>query len=292
MPPRRVVVWGHKLHTHTHSYIHSSYYRAFKSLGYETHWISNQNEIGTVDLEGTLFFSEDQAKSGMPVRDDCFYITHHFDESFLSSVPRDRILRLGNFTVECKNHQKVTESCHYDETSRTLFQPWATNLLPDEIDISRPRPFDIGSRSCYYIGSIYDENVNAARAFAESCATSGIALQHVRNTTDEMNMSLTRESLISVDFRGRHHINVGYIPCRIFKSISYGAPVITNSRLVREELNLPAIHVCEDPSRTLVEGIHFELTLRRDDLTDSMSQIRNKHTFVNRIENLIGVMFK
>jgi hypothetical protein len=292
MGPKKVIIWGHKLHTHTHSYIHSSYFKAFKSLGFETLWLDKNDSLGSTELEGTLFFSEDQAKAGMPVRDDCFYITHHFDESFLQEVPRDRIIRLGNFTTECKVHERINELCHYDSSSRTIYQPWATDLLPHEIDTFVPRKFNIESKQCFYIGSIYDENLQAISKFANSCSASGIELRHVRNASDEMNISLTRDSLVSMDFRGGHHINVGYLPCRVFKSISYGVPIVTNSRLIKSEIDIPAIHLCEDSSRTLVEGIHFESTLKNDDVLDSMSHVKNKHTFVNRIENLIGVMFK
>ena len=208
------------------------------------------------------------------------------------SISRDRILRLGNFTLDCKVHEKVSKHSFLDSKSRTLYQPWATNLLPTEIDRVKRREFDINRRDCYYIGSIYDENLQAAQMFANSCGASGIRLNHLWKTSDEQNFSLTRDSLISIDFRGRHHINVGYLPCRIFKSISYGVPIVTNSRTVFDELQLPAIHFCEDPSRSLVEGIHFESTIKDDDMNFSILEIRNNHTFINRIENLLGVMFR
>lgn len=28
---KKVVIWGHKLHSHTHSYIHNAFYNAFKN---------------------------------------------------------------------------------------------------------------------------------------------------------------------------------------------------------------------------------------------------------------------
>ena len=31
---KRVIIWGYKPHTHTHSYIHWSFFDGFKSLGY------------------------------------------------------------------------------------------------------------------------------------------------------------------------------------------------------------------------------------------------------------------
>ena len=44
--PKRVIIWGYPLHTHTHSYIHLGYYRAFKALGFETYWSDNVHTIG------------------------------------------------------------------------------------------------------------------------------------------------------------------------------------------------------------------------------------------------------
>ena len=38
--PRRVVIWGHPLHSHTHSYIHAGFARAFEYLGFEVLWVS------------------------------------------------------------------------------------------------------------------------------------------------------------------------------------------------------------------------------------------------------------
>jgi len=139
--PKRVIVWGHKLHSHTHSYIHSSYVRAFAAMGFETYWLDQNDSIGSTPLDGTLFFSEDQAKTGMPKRPDCFYVTHHFNESFLEELPKDRVLRLCNFVSQAKSHEKLGELSYFDSRTRSLYQPWATNLLPNEIDQIVPRKF-------------------------------------------------------------------------------------------------------------------------------------------------------
>ena len=64
---KRVIIWGYKPHTHTHSYIHWSFFDGFKSLGYETYWFDdiferrNTNTIMHNDYEkreslNSLFF--------------------------------------------------------------------------------------------------------------------------------------------------------------------------------------------------------------------------------------------
>ena len=54
----KVIIWGHKLHSHTHSYIHESFYQAFKHLGYETHWVDNSDNVSSIDFSGALFITK------------------------------------------------------------------------------------------------------------------------------------------------------------------------------------------------------------------------------------------
>ena len=42
---KKVVIWGHKLYSHTHSFIHSGFFKAFKHLGYDTYWFDNNDNI-------------------------------------------------------------------------------------------------------------------------------------------------------------------------------------------------------------------------------------------------------
>ena len=41
----KIVIYGHKLHTHTSSYVHYGYYKAFKALNYDTIWIDDNDDI-------------------------------------------------------------------------------------------------------------------------------------------------------------------------------------------------------------------------------------------------------
>mgnify|MGYP006419383869 CR=1 FL=1 len=52
MSINKVIIWGHKLHSHTHSYIHDSFYKAFKFLGYNTYWFdeNGNNNNGNKEI--------------------------------------------------------------------------------------------------------------------------------------------------------------------------------------------------------------------------------------------------
>jgi hypothetical protein len=60
---KKVVLWGHKLHTHTHSYIHFAFHKAFKHLGYDTYWFDNNDDVSGFDFFGSLFITEGQVDS-------------------------------------------------------------------------------------------------------------------------------------------------------------------------------------------------------------------------------------
>ena len=54
----KLVIWGMKLHTHTHSYIHYGYWRAAECLGYEVHWYDDKDDVSSVDFSDAVFITE------------------------------------------------------------------------------------------------------------------------------------------------------------------------------------------------------------------------------------------
>ena len=54
LPIKQVIIWGHKLHSHTHSYVHEGFYRAFLHLGYSVFWFDNNDDISEVDFHESL----------------------------------------------------------------------------------------------------------------------------------------------------------------------------------------------------------------------------------------------
>jgi len=107
----KAIIWGHKLHSHTHSYIHSGYYRAFKSLGYDTYWFDSIDDISNFDFSNSGFFTEGQVTKNMPIRDDAKYITHHVDKNLLvnNGAKESNIVQLGNYIKEVEKFEKVDD---------------------------------------------------------------------------------------------------------------------------------------------------------------------------------------
>ena len=134
---KRFVAWGHKLHSHTHSYIHNAFIRAFQHLGYPTLWLDNNDDSSEIDFEGSLFLTEGCVETNIPVREDCYYILHNCSGTQFVDIPQNHIIVIQVFTKGIFDGRSLTyiEPCIYHE-GRTLYMPWATDLLPYEINDS------------------------------------------------------------------------------------------------------------------------------------------------------------
>jgi len=85
---KQVVLWGHKLHSHSHSYIHGAFYKAFTFLRYKTLWLNNLDNISNINFEETLFITEGQVDQNIPIRSDCYYVIHNCDGKKYETIPK------------------------------------------------------------------------------------------------------------------------------------------------------------------------------------------------------------
>ena len=75
---KKVVIWGYPLNTHTHSYIHASFYKAFKNMGYETYWFNDSN-FENLDFKNCLFIAAGEQERNIPLVKDSYYVLHNVD---------------------------------------------------------------------------------------------------------------------------------------------------------------------------------------------------------------------
>ena len=77
----KVIIWGHPLYSHTHSYVHEAYYRAFKSMGYDVHWFHDEDYPEDFDYTNCLFIGEGFADKKIPINDtSCYLIIKYLKE--------------------------------------------------------------------------------------------------------------------------------------------------------------------------------------------------------------------
>ena len=136
LPIQKVVLWGHKLHSHTHSYIHEAFYNAFQHLGYDTYWLDNNDDTSHIDFSNSLFITEGQVEDKIPINDTSFYILYNCfrDEKYTQAKENGRVINLQVYLDkyrECFEDNRQIEPCVIVSPSqRIIFMPWATNLLP------------------------------------------------------------------------------------------------------------------------------------------------------------------
>lgn len=298
----KVVLWGHKLHSHTHSYIHNAFYRAFQHLGYETYWLDNNDDISGLDLSGALFITEGQVDQGIPVREDCFYFIHNpqtkegFDK-YKNLGKGDRWLLFQVYTYDIHsvfNVTKVDTGIYLDYSNRYVFMPWATDLLPHEIEESKktasiyPELYP-ERKAVNWIGTIGDHvhgNIHELRPFIRACEENGVSFTHRTSMSMEDNRYLISMDYIAPAIVGAWQKEHGYIPCRIFKNISYGKIGVTNSRMVYDLFDQKIVYN-PDTYQLFYDAKKKLETMKIEELWELMDVVKEKHTYINRIKLLL-----
>jgi hypothetical protein len=284
----KILIWGHyPIHSSTHGYIHSTYNKALKYLGYDVNWVPNSSDVN-LDFSDVVFFVEDSQKSKMPLRKDCKYITHHIDTKYLvdRGVPYENILKLGNCIQETEKFEKIEDLCHWDNSTRTLYQTWGTDLLPHEIDVDNQVKFDWNKPHINYVGMMYEQGQYWIEYFAYYAKKHNKEVKlFTQSVSDQENRELIRDSFICPDFRSDWHLECGYIPCRIQKNISYGQVQGTNSPFIKKAFG--DYVVFGGTPETLYNNLIDAASNNKINMKEAMLFIKDKHTYINRINNIL-----
>jgi hypothetical protein len=317
----KVIIWGHPLYSHTHSYVHEAYYRAFKSLGYDVYWFHDDDYPEDFDYTNCLFIGEGFADKKIPINDtSCYLIMYcpspikyqgagryidvrmsavnfkdHIQEYSLDKNTATKIGPACYFVpktlekVKVKNDYVDYEMNDYDK----VYIAWATNLLPDEFeeeDIYLER-----ENSIYFFGTISAhgvcENYSNWQPFLKACNDNQI--KFIPNNPWQNPVSMcdviinTQKSLLSIDIRGPEHLKQGLLTCRVFKNISYGHLGLTNSKAVYEELEGNCI--CNENTEELFyDGMKNRKNYKL--ISDGMKFVQENHTYINRVKTLLSIL--
>jgi len=305
----KVIIWGHKLHSHTHSYIHNAFYNTFKYLGYDTNWFDDNDDISNFNFSKCLFISEHQVDFKIPKRNDCLYFIHFVDPGKYDMLPCENIIELqcafrdmyGEHSKKVQNlnpipiNEKKYEFYFKNIKHYIYYTMWATDLLPeqiqDNIDNLNIISNKINDKYYYFIGSfththshilpyLQSKNINFRKAGATFNVNSN------QNMSVEMSMECLQRSVIAPSFQYGTQLIEKYVPCRIFKNISYGRMGITNNKIVDDLFDNKLIYDI-DPNKCIEKGIEFEKNPDKlNIIKELMYKVKNEHTYVNRIESM------
>jgi len=284
---KKIIIWGHLLDTNTFSYVNAGFYKAFSYLGYETLWLDNNSDLSGIDFNDTLFITEGQVDKNIPLIKNSFYVLHNVDQTkYLEAGCRIIVLQVHTKDTpsrgECLNPYTTIQ---YSSVS-CLYQPWATDLLPHEIDLESAKN-NLHDKFCFFAGT----NQGNISSFFDLCKNNGIRIVSIdpweKPVSFDENRKMVNESYISPAIQSDWQIEHGYIPCRIFKNISYGHFGYTNSDTVNSIFDNSLVY-SDNP-----RDFFFKIIEKKNDLNhmkelkDLMMDVKINHTYVNRIEFIL-----
>jgi hypothetical protein len=290
----KVVIWGLPLHSHTHSYIHDCFFKAFQSLGVETVWVQDTTEkIENSFLKNSLVIAAGMDCKTLSINDSSFYVLHNVDDHRFRQ--KDNHINLQVYTKDAllpdRNAERLSTFTYWQESSRCLYQPWATDLLPEEM-IYEPVPAPEISKSVNWVGSVTDGeqgNLQQLQEYAQSMSTRiGLPVHVHRGVDRESMIKLIRSSnQAPAIVAGWQRENL-YVPCRLFKNISYGQPTFSNSPVVKEICGEDFYE--EDCAQLAVKTNEYLKDRDLDFEKSVIDLIKNEHTFVNRCNRILEMV--
>lgn len=236
----RVIIWGFMSPTgDSFRHINRHFSRALGVLGKENLWLDDHPANRGVLAAGDLVFAVDIASKhlGNPVA-GVDYVLHNFapQHPIWDGIEEGRFLRLQVYTSDADRYGvEWAPARRYDREGRILFQPWGTDLLAEEF---HEPIFNSHSREVPFIGSVWDDgglgNVHAISDLKSILFAHRLTFRHYVHVSDEENVVAVRAARIAPAVAGAWQVEQDYLPCRVFKNVSYGALAITNVPKFRE----------------------------------------------------------
>ena len=321
----KIIVWGAMFDTgHTHAFVHDACVRAAEYLGYSTYWLDNRHNLPDEFFDNALIISEqwlvfaNGISNKLPLRPTSTYLIHYIGNKgpvegnpgasmYLGKVGRLIDFRFANNWgvdgVEDKNYAYKFEKEKYtpinDGTSffekgsdyDIFYSIWATDLLPNEIDFeTRLIPFN-EPKFAFFGGTIREDNQEMFKPFIDECEKN--KLPFVYNSpwqnplTVEQMRNAVVQSYLPLDVRPRNHLANGYISCRSIKNISYGALCLTNSKETYDFFDQEVAYA-DNPKDLFYVAQEMQNNPKTKDLIlNQMKKVKDKHTYVNRIKDMI-----
>jgi hypothetical protein len=306
---KNILIIGHELHSHTHSYIFNGIYKALIELNYNVDWIQNEDDINKVkSLNSSKIYYDiiitelgDNKNIPIPIIENCIYIiqepylelfnndsyrTYDYMNSYFKNIDKKNIILWRPYIKQYyDNFFNIYKKNEYT----IIVTPWATDLLPHEINenIKNLESFEIKNVS-NFIGMPLQHNLDLKEALEKY----NIKYENYggtfdknsnRNKSIEENMKLIQESIIAPALQSEFQIEINYIPCRIFKNISYGKMGITNSEAVYNFFNKKIIY-SKNIEELVEKGLEFNKNKDRFSIIkELMINVRDNHTYINRI---------
>ena len=260
----------------------------------------------------------------LPILNNAYYIVHYRKGVVYSDVPitkydyllqTKRAVKYLDFRYSPTNtdyhKNNMTGVITIDNTpfwfntiTNEAHLAWGTNLLPEEIntniELIRASNGPLFKLQSYFCGSVWRVNDADITRWIDTCKRLGIDSICERQKDETIHQQMVRKSFLSHAIQGESQRQSDikyYVPCRIFKNISYGAIPITNNIGVYNMLKDYRVVYDIDSDKLIEKALdrHKEILFNYDDYKNDqirvMEYVRDHHTFLNRIATIIQYGF-
>jgi hypothetical protein len=293
----KIVIWGLKNRWHTHRFIFQAYYENLQKCNIPVVWVEDEKKSQSIIEKNDLIFSASGMHGKMvpeklslddynlPIRDDVYYCLHAENDYFLEKISLDKSIQLKFYNNEAEKYEKLYEAVHFDRTTKTLYQPWGTNLLPHEFD----KPIFCMTRFVFWIGSIWkgkrnEGNVTEIEKLAYILKSKKLWLQQIRFVPNFINKFFVRHSRIAPAIGGAIQVETNYLPCRMFKNISYGQLGFSNIK--KFDSIFKGCNIYDENTEKMVDKV---LSLKKDEylaLVEKQQEICKQYTIAHHLNNV------
>lgn len=315
---RPIIIWGHPKGTHTHSWIHYRFFRAFQSMWFDVQWLDNTIEnlpdknknyiIITENLVDTLL--HENYSSSWVIFDHNISLKKYIKYGMASRniIPFDVIrYNFAKFTDK-KIGQYITERdipiMDSDEYYFRMKNPrilWWSELLPHEIKW-KPYHYNTNKDVCF-VGSRWHNNFIQLESLRLYCLTHKLHYHQLGRhliirpplfkkwylSPEELN-NTTYNSFITPAIQWAQ-IDDGYIPCRLFINMSLSALWVSNNPHVYNLFDNDEVIVDRDIWKMMDKAQQIIKDKKVDSYTHkAIEKIKNNHTYLNRIDELFSYL--
>jgi len=321
---KKIIVWGAKQDTgHTHAFIHGAIVRAAQSMGIETYWLDNRDNVSEEFFNDAIVVTEQWLvfqngySNNMPLNKTACYLVHYLGnlgnvegnpgtEMYLGKVGKLIDFRFNaehgwgingspdknyNYKFEPSKYDAFNDVSFYEkgDSYDNFYSIWATDLLPEEIDFDVR--FTPQENRAFFCGTIREDNYPVFENFIKKCEEHKIpflySTPYQQQLPTEEVRKLVVSSLLPLDCRPKNHLDNGYIACRPIKNVSYGALGMTNSKTIYDFFN-GEIAYAPDSGDLFDMAVEMQKDPKtKDVILKQMKWIKDQHTYINRVKDII-----
>jgi hypothetical protein len=243
----RAIIWGLATKPHTHRYIHQGFFETFQAMGWEAAWVDDLPENNALIKPGDLIISVDIASNHLVNYAHAKYILHNVERPELKNHSNVTFIQV--FTHRAKGESVFGSRCLWNQSTRTLYQPWG---IPSEPE-TWLEPQVKKSRTEFWVGSVWNNELNQGNSqviadYKIALRSHGYRFRHLGGVgghmpkfmggaglfsrtelTEIQARDLVARSPIGAAVVGQWQQDHGYVPCRIFKNLAAGQLPLSNA---------------------------------------------------------------